>query len=641
MKMKKILSEICLTAVAIALNFVPAFAQVIDLRPSGDISPYLFGYNLEHTRSAVHKGLSAQMLENRKFAGKPSQNEGVALGWFGIGEDTYFMTDMNRPFTRHIGNPDMWRRNELYAQTVHNLAEGQQAGIGQYGLTLEEGRTYQLRTVTRADVPMTLTVTLSDRYRTKVYARRELSLEASDEWAVSEFSLTPSASDADACITYTFTRKGVLVIGALSMMPEDNFHGMRRDVVENFKAIGPRLLRWPGGNFAGEYRWKDGLLPVDERGPLQAATEIETQPHSYGYDFHEINTDDFMALCREVGAEPMITLNLAWSSPEESAQWVEYCNGGADTEYGRIRARNGHPEPYNVHFWSLGNEMGYGHMEGPKGPEGYAAMAAAHVRAMLEVSPYLEFVSSGPYPNDDWAKYSAAALSDTVRTISLHHYAGGGRDFTTEERARESYESIVASFGGNVSLARDMRKSLDATGKKLLISFDEWNQWYAWFRPSFVADGIYAAKVMHFYITESEALGMPMACYFQPIREGAVEIMPTGSRLTANGQIFALLKAHQGGKLCRVEDNEGYPVLASMNGKVLTITLINESYDENRSFIFPIGGKKSVIEAVLLYSDKVGPHSYFSESTLPVKTDRRRVETSLPPHSVAKIVLQL
>ena len=90
------------------------------------------------------------------------------------------------------------------------------------------------------------------------------------------------------------------------------------------------------------------MLPSDQRAPLQAYTEIETQPHSDGFDYHEINTDDFIALCREVGAAPLLTINLAWNSPEESAQWVEYCNGSADTEYGKIRAERGYPEPYKI-----------------------------------------------------------------------------------------------------------------------------------------------------------------------------------------------------------------------------------------------------------------------------------------------------
>ena len=99
------------------------------------------------------------------------------------------------------------------------------------------------------------------------------------------------------------------------------------------------MIRWPGGNFAGEYRWKDGLLPADMRGPLESAMEDETQPYTHGYDFHEISTDDFIVLCREVGAQPFLTINPVWCSPAESAQWVDYCNGPVDTGYGAKRAK--------------------------------------------------------------------------------------------------------------------------------------------------------------------------------------------------------------------------------------------------------------------------------------------------------------
>jgi len=100
------------------------------------------------------------------------------------------------------------------------------------------------------------------------------------------------------------------------------------------------------------------------RAPLQSYLGLETQPYTAGYDFHEINTDSFIMLCREIGAEPFITINPTWNTPEESAQWVEYCNGDETTEYGRERISRGFKEPFCVKFWSLGNEFSYGHMEG-------------------------------------------------------------------------------------------------------------------------------------------------------------------------------------------------------------------------------------------------------------------------------------
>lgn len=632
-----IISFLCL----VVTTGVSLQAQEIDLRHPEPLSPYVFGHNLEHTRAAVSGGLSAQMLQNRKFAGKPSRNEGVTMGWFGIGGKVLFLAGESPSYTRHIGNLNMHRVNERKVQSIQNLEEGQEAGIGQYGLYLEEGKTYEMRTVTRVSRPLTLTVELTDRDGDRVYAMRKLDLAPSDDWVVSEFTLKASGADADAAIRYHFSRQAELVFGAVSMLPEGHFHGMRADVVANLKAIGPRLIRWPGGNFAGEYRWKDGLLPVDQRAPLQAASEIETQPYTWGYDWHEIDTDDFIALCREVGAEPMLTINLAWNSPEESAEWVEYCNGSVDTEYGRKRAERGHPEPYDVHFWSLGNEMGYGHMEGPNSSSAYADMAIKHADAMLAVSPDLELCSSGPYPNDDWAMHSAAKMADKVGYTSVHHYANPreGRHYATPEETATTYRAVVASVDGNRDIARRMRESLDATGRKLHMSFDEWNQWYSWNRPSCVAEGIYTARTLHFFINASAELDMPVACYFQPVGEGAIVITPEGSRLTANGQVFALLKAHQDGLRCPVSGNDDDAVVATLKDGVLTLSCINESYDSERTFSFPLKG--TVLETRLLSSVDVRPHSFFDETEFPVSVQRNSVSFTLPPHSVALLRIRL
>lgn len=626
-----------IAALAAALGTV-AGAQNIDVKRAESISPYIFGHNLEHTRSAVTGGLSAQMLSNRKFAGKPSRNQGLAPGWFAIGAKTFYILYVPDSFTSHTCNFGMSRQNELASQLVQNMFFGEESGMGQGGLAVEAGRSYTLRTVTKVSAPLTLKVALTDASGSIVYAERYLPLSPSGDWQEEEFELLPSASDSNASIRYTYTEQAEIRFGALSMLPSDNFYGMRKDVVELFKSIRPRLIRWPGGNFAGEYRWKDGLLPVDRRGPLQAAMEMETQPHSFGYDNHEIGTDEFIALCREVGAQPMITINAAWSTPEESAQWVEYCNGPADSEYGRKRAENGHPEPYDVKFWSLGNEMGYGHMEGPAGPEAYASLVSAQGNAMLEVSPDLELCSSGPYPNDNWAANSAAPMASFARYTSLHHYANTPMDYTTEEDIARTYNNIVGSVSGNVSLARKMRESLNKTGAKLHISFDEWNMWYAWNRPSSVAEGIYCARTMHFYINESNALDIPVVCYFQPIGEGAVIISPTSCELTANGQVFALMSAHQDGRLCHVSENEDYSTAASIKDGVLTVTLINYEYDTARSFHFPIKGK--LLEARLLSSEDVRPFTRFSEAPLRVAGGGKSIDTELPPHSVAIIKIK-
>lgn len=619
----------------------------IDVKDTEPLSPWVFGHNLEHTRAAVNRGISAQMLQNRKFAGMTSRNEGIADHWFGIGgDDAFFTMDDHTSYTRHDGLFDMHRSHELQAQNVQNLCAGTPVGIGQHGIALVQGKEYEFRTVTKVSVPATLTVSLTDRKGMTIYASHELSLSPDEEWQEMSFVMSSAADDMEGCVRYTFTEASDVLFGALSMMPTDNFHGMRPDVVANLKAIGPAVLRWPGGNFAGEYRWMDGLLPSDMRGPLQAAMEMETQPYSNGYDYHEINTDDFIALCREVGAEPFLTINAVWNTPEESAAWVEYCNGGSDTEYGRLRIERGFEEPYDVRLWSLGNEMGYGHMEGPKGASAYAGMVGVHADAMLKVSPGLELWSSGPYPNDDWAMNSAAVLSDRAGYVSLHNYSvpefsytGAGYHYTTPEATERTYKMMMDGCMGNLDVARRMRESLDATGKRMHISFDEWNQWFSWYRPSCVSEAMFCARMLHVFMMESNDLDMPMVCYFQPVGEGAIAITPTDSRLTANGQVFAMMKDHCGGALCRVDGDDDYSAVATVKDGVLTVTLVNTEYSEERAFRFNARGK--VISSRLLSSEDVRPNTFFAESPLEVIMKRGAAEVILPPHSVAGIRIQL
>ena len=610
------------------------------LDPAGTeaVSPYIFGHNLEHTRAAMNGGLSAQLLKNRKFAGKGSANGGVAAHWFGIGEKVLFQLTGNELFqsfspvyTRHTGCEKMLRRGELQAQDVQNL-EDRDGGIGQSGIFLAAGRRYQLRVVTMTDAPRPLDLSLTDPNGETVYAQACVSLVPGD-WQISEFTLIPSQGDASGCLRATFRGPGRVIFGAVSLLPEENFHGMRRDVVERLKEVGPSLLRWPGGNFSGEYRWMDGLLPVDERGPLQAATEIETQPFSDGYDYHEISTDDFLALCREVGAEPLLTINFSWNTPQESAAWVEYCNGGPETEYGRIRAERGHPEPYGVKYWALGNEIGYRHMEGISEAAAYAELGAEHAAAMLAVSPDLQILSSGPYPSDEWAAQSAAALRPLAPYVSLHHYCSPDLDYSTPEKTRETYRRVTESTAEVRQLASEMRASLDAAAPGLHISFDEWNQWYAWQRPSCVAEGIFTAKMLHLFLEMSVPLDIPICCFFQPVGEGAVLIRPESSELTADGQAFALMKAHCGGRLCRIEGDGGGCVAATRKDGEMTLTLINDGYDGARTFRFAAPGR--VAGTRLLSSEDVRPHSRFTEGELRYGLEDGVMETSLPPHSTA------
>ena len=585
------------------------------------VSPYLFGSNLEHTRSCLYTGLSAQMVRNRKFAGKPTACEGCAMEWFPLGKRAVFALD--EPYTRHGEGYHMKRNTECNSVSIFNPFQGETAGLGQHGIAISQGQPYLFGMVVKTQNPVEFAVSLTDRAGKEVYCRTTFTGEGAD-WTRFEVELTPQAADPDADLRICWEEAGQVCVGAISLLPKDHFHGMRRDVVEAMKELGIKVLRWPGGNFAGEFNWMDGLLPVDMRAPFQSYLGLETQPHTMGYDYSEINTDDFIALCREIGAEPFITINPCWNTPEENAAWVEYCNGDASTPYGKLRAQRGHQEPYNVQLWSLGNEFGYGHMEGDNTPSGYCQIALENGKKMLEASPNLSLCSSGPYPNKEWAELSAKPLAGISQMISQHYY-GYAPHYTSLATVEEEYNRCLASVSRMRDLLHQSRQWLEPSTR---ISMDEWNVWYAWYRPSSVTDGIYAALALHMLMEEAEKSGIALACHFQAVNEGMLCVKPDHVSLTAQGQVFSRMNRwHMGNRLCSASQEA--VVSVDREGR-MAVTVVNAAFRSEKPVDFSSFGPCS--EAVLFSSDTVLPPSEFTVTD--VLEQAAGGTFQMPPHSV-------
>ena len=162
----------------------------------------------------------------------------------------------------------------------------------------------------------------------------------------------PADLPADKPYRFAITADGPgqLVIARCLLRPADHVGGADPDVVRLLKESRLPILRWPGGNFASGYHWEDGVGPPERRPTRPNYAWGGVEPNLFG-------TDEFVAFCRAVGCEPMICLNAGDGTPEEAARWVQYCNGPADTPMGARRVANGHPEPYNVRHWEIGNEL--------------------------------------------------------------------------------------------------------------------------------------------------------------------------------------------------------------------------------------------------------------------------------------------
>jgi alpha-N-arabinofuranosidase len=242
--------------------------------------------------------------------------------------------------------------------------------------------------------------------------------------------------------------------------------GFRKDVLDAVRRLRPPVLRWPGGNFVSGYHWTDGIGPRDRR-----PRRIDLAWHAE--ESNRFGTDEFMALCAEVGAEPYLCLNMGTGSIDEAQAWVEYCNGSGNTEWAERRRANGHEEPYRVRYWGLGNEM-YGAWQiGQKSAQDYVTQARQWAKVVSWTDPSIELVSCGQNGWSDWDEEVVRGLAEHVRWHSIHLYTGSP-DYWSNVLAPHQAERAIRITGALLEKARHQLR-LD---HRVHVAYDEWNVWF-------------------------------------------------------------------------------------------------------------------------------------------------------------------
>ncbi len=223
------------------------------------------------------------------------------------------------------------------------------------------------------------------------------------EWKKYSARLVPSERGPNATLTIEVRGPATLWLDNASLMPIDNVGGWRRDVVEAVRLLKPGIIRFGGSALddpnLGEFEWKDTIGDPDRRRPFRAWGGL--QPTGPGLE-------EFVQFCRAVGAEPLICVRFSRRAPRDAAEEVEYFNGAPDTPQGSWRARNGHPEPYRVRYWQIGNEQG---------SREYEERLVAFCRAMKAADPSIKLLSSYPTPG---LLRQAGSFLDYV---CPHHYS--------------------------------------------------------------------------------------------------------------------------------------------------------------------------------------------------------------------------
>jgi alpha-N-arabinofuranosidase len=447
-----LLSSLCLAQ-------TPTVHATIDASKTGaPISKYLYGQFLEHIGGIVNTGIWAEMLEDRKFyhqvtskapaapAGPAFARRGVPRRWTPVGADEFVTMDAKRAYAGDHSPQIQLSRTEAH-------------GIQQAGLAVRKARSYTGRVVLAAPAGATVKATLAWG---KAAGESQTVVIHGVGPAYKTFPLKFQAQgdSDDARFEIVATGTSAFHVGAVSLMPADNVQGFRAEVIAALKQLHSGVYRFPGGNFVSAHEWRNAIGDPDKRPPILDPVWHAVQPNDVG-------TDEFLTLCRLLGVDAYITVNAGFGDAYSAAQLVEYVNGVATTPMGRWRAANGHPQPYNVKLWGVGNEPWGDWQMGHTSVEQFEIKHDQFAKAMHKVDPTIKLIAGGAMPDAmagskqakringqivpdylsvaDWSGHMLAHCLDNIDALSEHYYSSSNQrlDLKSGEKVSTGPQPLV------------------------------------------------------------------------------------------------------------------------------------------------------------------------------------------------------
>ena len=378
----------------------------VDVRQTArPISKYEYGMFIENLGQLVHVSLWSQLLDDRKFfnpilprsAEPPRRAHSPFPGmqarrWHPVGPARFVTMDTHAPF---VG---------VHSPRVALGATGPR-GIEQSGLDVLRGKRYSGYIYLRATAGAKVRVALL--WGRGAQARQTVTFPYVPAHFIRlPFHFTAGASDRDAIFQVTGTGRGAFTVGTVSLMPADNIDGFRPGPIRLLRSEHFGFMRFPGGNFISDFNWYHSVGNPNSRPPFfdHAWNTVKS---------NDVGLDEFMTLCRLIDTRPYITVNAGFGGAHSAAREVEYMNGSVLTRYGAMRARDGHPAPYDVKIWNIGNEP-YGKWElGHTSVKYYVLKNNEFARAMRRVDPSITLLASGDMPDERINTDKHAAICST------------------------------------------------------------------------------------------------------------------------------------------------------------------------------------------------------------------------------------
>ncbi|WP_419805535.1 alpha-L-arabinofuranosidase C-terminal domain-containing protein [Terriglobus sp.] len=480
-----------------------ATVQVDATHVENRVSPRMYSAFTEMMAEDVKRGLTAEMLLDRSFEQpvdylnlpahwqqEPDERNDVA-GAFHFAQTTdaaYPVTDAathqpNHSLRVNLSPADITDTRRGFSQGTLSVVAGQ-AYRGYIWAKVPPDKGYT------GNVRVALEENNTDG---ATYASTTLTGVAGD-WRKYDFTLTPSQTDRFAKLSFLFDGHGTLFIDEASLEPASARGEVRADTEAMIAGLHPSFQRWPGGNVAQDYHWQWGIGPRDQRAVfVNKSWSNAPEPNDFG-------TDEYLAYCERLHIEPTITVNVdgAGATPEEAAHWVEYVNGPASSKYGAMRAANGHPAPYGVKQWELGNEIFGDWVRGHVTAEQYAEAAVRYAKAMRAVDPSLRLVAVGEgiFPGSDaWNSAVLRIAGPQIQYLAVHDYT----TLAENSKAPDPRNAMMARAGAYERNYRHMGDLLqqNAPGRDIKLIVNEWNLFYGADVIQSMEGAVYASRMMN------------------------------------------------------------------------------------------------------------------------------------------------
>ncbi|MCH5324340.1 MAG: alpha-N-arabinofuranosidase [Eubacterium sp.] len=454
-----------------------------------------------------------------------------------------------------------------------------------------------------------------------------------------------------------------IYVGEESAIP--NTRGIRNDVVQAFKNIKLPVLRWPGGCFADEYHWKDGI------GEKSARKKMINTNWGGVVEDNSFGTHEFFDLCEQIGCEPYLAGNLGSGTVSELSEWVEYITFDGVSPMAELRRKNGREQPWKLKYLGIGNEnWGCG---GNMRPEYYADEYRRYQSFCKNFSGNELFkIACGPNSDDwNWTEVMMKNLNRWhTRGISLHYYTvpsgnwekkGSARDFTDEEY----YETISKTLYMETLLTRhgQIMDRYDPNHDIGLI-VDEWGCWYDvedgtnpgfLYQQNTMRDAIVAACNLNIINAHCDRVVMANIAQAVNVLQAVILTEGAGMVLTPTYHVFDLFKDHQGGDsvYCYADGKQAggkIPMIsagASVKDGVMTVTIANCSVSDDADISVSLSGfDASDVDAQILtapvraLNDFDCPENVTIQKFNGVSLSDGKLTATLPACSVVKITVK-